>query len=110
MATTGFAPAITSMRTQTSRVESWTWARLDVEQRVDALQAAAQALCDRRRLLDRKRPGRIGLQGRRQGAQPAPHVPRRGPGRRRASLCGIQAALTPAHDEDRAAGPAVPDR
>ena len=36
------------MRTQTSRVESWIWGRLDVEQRVDPLQAAAQAVCDRR--------------------------------------------------------------
>src|SRR5258708_20522262 len=74
-ATTGFAPATSSTRTPTSHVESPTWARPDGDAALDALQAAAKAVRDRRRLLDRKRPGRAGFPGRRQTAQPPPHVP-----------------------------------
>src|SRR5260370_7644880 len=109
-ATTGFAPATSSTRTPTSHVESPTWARPDGDAALDALQAAAKAVRDRRRLLDRKRPGRGGFQGRRQSAQPPPHVPGRGPGRDRAAVSRIQTDRSAADDEDQAAGPPLPHR
>src|SRR5258708_29333641 len=100
-ATTGFAPATSSTRTPTSHVESPTWARPDGDAALDALQAAAKAVRDRRRLLDRKRPGRGGFQGRLQSAQPPPHVTDRGPGPDTPALSRIQTDRSAADDEDR---------
>src|SRR5258708_19081047 len=100
-ATTGFAPATSSTRTPTSHVESPTWARPDGDAALDALQAAAKAVRDRRRLLDRKRPGRGGFQSLPQSAQPPPPGPCRGPSRDRAAVSRIQTDRSAADDEDR---------